>query len=159
MKADETDTAGVIAPPPVIYAATLALSIILHRLFPLRLMPGNARSIRRPAGIALIVAGLIPAAWAARTMHRHGNSPDPNHPVASLVVDGPFRFSRNPIYLSLTACYLGVGMLLGTVWHLLLLPLLMAVMRRGVVDREEAYLSRRFGEEYRVYMADVRRWI
>lgn len=155
----DRETAGVIAPPPLIYGASLSLSLILHRLRPLRpAAPGTSQG-RRRFGALLIVGGMIPAAWAAWTMHRQGNNPDPSHPVVSLVVDGPFRISRNPIYLSLTAAYAGAGILLGTLWHLLLLPGLFAIIRRGVVQREEEYLIRRFGDDYRSYMSRVRRWL
>jgi protein-S-isoprenylcysteine O-methyltransferase Ste14 len=159
MKEQKDEVAGVIAPPPLIYGSALGLGVILHLLFPLRLMPDRPRSVRRPLGIALIVAGLLPALWAALTMFRQGNNPEPSHPVASLVVDGPFRISRNPIYLSMTTSYLGAGFLFGTFWHMLLLPVLLTIMRRGVVEREEAYLAQRFGEDYETYRASVRRWI
>lgn len=159
MRENEKDIARVIAPPPLIYGGSLAVGIVLHRLAPLRFMTGRARSTRTYLGSVLIVVGAIPAVWAAMTMFRHGNNPEPSHPVVSLVVDGPFRFSRNPIYLSMTAVYLGVGFLLGTFWHLLLLPVVLTVMRRGVVEREEAYLAHRFGADYRAYLSRVRRWL
>ena len=159
MRPADNETAGVIAPPPLIYGGSLVIGYILHRLFPLRAMPGKARSLRRPLGISLIVAGAVPALWAAFTMLRQGNNPEPSHPVVSLVVGGPFRFSRNPIYLSMTASYVGAGFLLGTFWHVLLLPGVLTVMRRGVIEREEAYLARRFGKEYQTYLSHVRRWL
>lgn len=155
----EQETAGVIAQPAVIYGVSLGLSLILHRLRPLRPGAPSASQTRHRFGVLLIVSGMIPAAWAAWTMHRHGNNPDPSYPVVSLVVDGPYRITRNPIYLSLTASYVGVGIFLGTLWHLLLLPGLFAIMRRGVVQREEEYLTQRFGEDYRAYMSKVRRWL
>jgi protein-S-isoprenylcysteine O-methyltransferase Ste14 len=122
-------------------------------------MPGRPRSTRRRLGGLLIAGAIISGLWAVRTMFRHGNSPEPRHPVVSLVVDGPFRFSRNPIYLSMTAFYLGLGLLFGTLWHVVLLPTVLAIMRRGVIEREEAYLERRFGDEYRAYTARVGRWL
>ncbi len=159
MKEQKDEIANVIAPPPMIYGGALGLGVILHLLFPLRFMQDHSRSVRRPLGIALIAAGLVPALWAALTMFRQGNNPEPSHPVTSLVVDGPFRISRNPIYLSMTTSYLGAGILFGTFWHVLLLPALLTIMRRGVVEREEAYLAQRFGEDYDTYQASVRRWI
>lgn len=153
------ETAGVIAPAPLIYGGALALGLLLHRLIPLRIMSGCSRSTRRQLGGLLIVVGIFTAFWTALTMVRHGNNPEPSHPVVSLVVDGPFRFSRNPIYLSMTAGYLGAGLVAGTLWHIVLLPVVLAIMRRGVIEREEAYLGRRFGDEYRAYTAMVRRWL
>jgi protein-S-isoprenylcysteine O-methyltransferase Ste14 len=159
MSDQSKEIAGVVAPPPVIYGITLGLALILQRIVPLRIMSGARRRSRRRLGVLIAAAGILPAIWAALTMRRHGNNPDPSHPVVSLVVDGPFRFSRNPIYLALTVSYLGIGLLIGTLWHVILLPVLLTVMRRGVVEREEAYLTRRFGGEYHTYVTRVRRWL
>ena len=159
MKDQSSETAGVIAPPPVIYSGALALGYVLHRFMPIHLLPRRSGSLRHVLGIVLIVAGLLQALWAALTMFKSGNNPEPSHPVVSLVQAGPFRFSRNPIYLALTICYLGMTLLLGTLWHLILLPGLLSVMQWGVVRREEEYLMRRFGESYREYSAQVRRWL
>ncbi len=153
------DTAGVIAPPPLIYGSALGLGFVLHRLFPLHLVPRRAGSIRYPLGMLLIVLGLLQALWGALALFRAGNNPEPSHPVVTLVEDGPFRHSRNPIYIALTTGYLGMSLLLGTLWHLLLLPFLLTIMQRGVVRREEAYLMRRFGDDYRAYTERVRRWL
>ncbi|MGA7669429.1 MAG: isoprenylcysteine carboxylmethyltransferase family protein [Nitrolancea sp.] len=159
MKDSHEDTAGIIAPPPLIYGGTLTLGIILHRLIPIHLPPQRSGSLRRVLGMILIAGGLFQALWAAFTMYRSGNNPEPSHPVVSLVEHGPFRFSRNPIYVALTACYLGMSLLLGTLWHLILLPGLLSIMQWGVVRREETYLAQRFGDNYRDYSTRVRRWL
>ncbi len=159
MAEHDREIAGVVAPPPLIYGCALALGLLLHRIVPLRVMNGRRAGGRRRISLLIIAAGLFPALWAALTMFRQGTNPEPSHPVVSLVVDGPFRYSRNPIYLALTTCYIGAGLFAGTLWHVLLLPVLLSVMERGVVRREEAYLSRRFGDEYETYVARVRRWL
>ncbi|MFI5210728.1 MAG: methyltransferase family protein, partial [Gemmatimonadales bacterium] len=69
------------------------------------------------------------------------------------------RFSRNPMYVGMTLLYLGIALWANSLWPLLLLPAVLVVMRRGVIAREEAYLERRFGDEYRSYRARVRRWL
>ena len=75
------------------------------------------------------------------------------------MVDGPFRFSRNPLYLSLTGLYLGLAMLINTAWPPLLLPVLLAFLHWGVIRREERYLEVKFGSTYLNYKARVRRWL
>jgi protein-S-isoprenylcysteine O-methyltransferase Ste14 len=80
-------------------------------------------------------------------------------PVSSLVEDGPFRYSRNPGYLSLTMLYTGIAILRNALWAILLLPLVLYVMKREVIEREERYLQRTFGEEYLAYKRRVRRWV
>jgi len=159
MNDQHQETAGVIAPPPLIYAGTLTLGLILHWLVPIHLLPKRSGSLRRVLGMLLIAAGVLQALWAAFTMIRSGNNPEPSHPVVSLVTGGPFRFSRNPIYIAMTAGYIGLSLLLGTLWHVILLPGLISIMNWGVVRREEDYLTRRFGDDYREYTQQVRRWL
>ena len=77
----------------------------------------------------------------------------------ALVINGPFQFTRNPLYLSLTLVYSGIALLVNAFWALLMLPFVLLVMRQGVIDREECYLERKFGEEYLRYKARVRRWL
>ncbi|MBA2391346.1 MAG: isoprenylcysteine carboxylmethyltransferase family protein, partial [Ktedonobacteraceae bacterium] len=77
----------------------------------------------------------------------------------ALLVQGPYRFTRNPIYLSMTALYTGIALLANTLWPILFLPGVFFVMTRGVIEREEAYLERKFGSQYVAYKEKVRRWI
>ena len=83
----------------------------------------------------------------------------PNRPANALVMAGPYRFTRNPMYVSLTAVYLGVCVLMLSLWALLLLPLVLMVIYTKVIAPEEAYLERRFGGEYAHYRKRVRRWL
>jgi protein-S-isoprenylcysteine O-methyltransferase Ste14 len=156
MTDEKSDRPGVIAPPPLIFAAGLVTGFLIQRVFPIPLLPGAPA----PAmGVSLIGAVIILAAWAFRTMLRAGTHVDPYKPTTRLVSDGPFRFTRNPLYLSLTLIYLGVALLFNALWPILLLPFVLLVLRRGVIDREERYLERKFGEEYIRYKNRVRRWI
>jgi len=84
---------------------------------------------------------------------------DVDKPVSTLVQDGPFRYSRNPGYLSLTMIYAGIAILRNALWAILLLPLLVLITQREVIEREERYLERTFGEEYLAYKRRVRRWV
>lgn len=150
---------GVIAPPPLIYLAGLGLGLLVGRVWPASLLPGGVGGARRTAGAGLVAGGIGLALWAVRTMVQAGTGPDPRHPSTALVVEGPYRYSRNPIYLAMTAVYLGITLLRNTLGPLLLLPAVLAVVRRGVIEREERYLLSRFGEAYRAYQSRVRRWL
>ena len=150
------DNAGVIAPPPLIYAGALAVGLLLHRAFPVKFL---SRGVARILGATLIgIAGTVITS-AVREMRRADTPVNPTEPTRALVVEGPFRFTRNPLYLSLTLLYAGIASFVNTLWAMLLLPVVLIVMNRGVIDREEQYLERKFGEEYVSYKERVRRWI
>ena len=91
-------------------------------------------------------------------MKRAGTNLRPDRPATVVVTDGPFRFSRNPLYLSLIALYLGITLLFDAFWPLVTLAPALAVMHWGAVLRKEQYLEAKFGDEYRAYKARVRRW-
>ena len=148
-------TAGVLAPPPLIYAVPLGVGLLLHRWHVIRLLPARFAA---PVGIALLLLGLvaIPALLAFR---RVKTSPEPWKPTTAMVTTGPYRLTRNPMYLGFTLLYLGTTCWVNTVWPLILLPLVLVTMHYGVITREEAYLERLFGEEYLAYKRRVRRWL
>lgn len=150
------DHPGIIAPPPLIYLSVLAAGLALHVLFPFALFP---RVLRFLLGGPLIVLATFCAFLAFRAMHEARTPVDPYQASTALVVKGPYRFTRNPLYLSLTLLYVGISLLMDAVWALLLLPVAVLIIRRGVIDREERYLESKFGEEYLRYMSSVRRWI
>ena len=151
------DTPGLIAPPPFIYAGGLLAGLLMHLAFPIkvRLLP---RRLSRRFGGLLVGGGVLLATTGFRLMRKAGTNVNPTAPTTVLVVKGPFQFTRNPLYLSMALVYSGLAMLLNMLWALLVLPFVLFVMRRGVIDREERYLERKFGEEYRQYKARVRRW-
>lgn len=152
------DNAGVIAPPPLIYGGALVASLVLHLAFPIK-MKRMPRRVTRMLGASLIGAAALLVLSAFRLMRQAGTEVDPTQPTTALVVKGPFQFTRNPIYLSLSLAYSGIAMLINTLWAILILPFVLLVMRRGVIDREERYLERKFGVEYLRYKARVRRWL
>ncbi len=115
--------------------------------------------VAQVVGVALIGAAGTVITSAVREM-RHADTPlNPTEPVKALVVEGPFSFSRNPVYLSMALLYAGIASMVNALWAMLLLPVALIVINRGVIDREEEYLERRFGEEYVSYKKKVRRWI
>ena len=99
------------------------------------------------------------AVWFARTMRSAATTIRIDKPVSSLVQDGPFRYTRNPGYVALTMIYAGIAALRNALWAILLLPLVLYVIERKVIEREERYLERTFGEEYQAYKVRVRRWV
>lgn len=150
-----SDNAGVVAPPPLIYGIPLLLGLIAQNFHPLPFLP---QSLSRVIGPVLTAAGFIGFA-AVLAFRRAGTSPKPWEPSTALVVSGPYRLTRNPMYLGFTLLYLGAAAWINTLWPLLALPVVLVVMQRGVIHREEAYLERRFGDDYRAYRAQVRRWL
>jgi protein-S-isoprenylcysteine O-methyltransferase Ste14 len=110
-------------------------------------------------GWGLLVAGVLLAVSAAYLFRRAGTTPNPSKPTSALVIRGPYRFTRNPMYVGMTTLYLGGTLLLNDPWPLAFLPGVIALLQSYVIGREEAYLERKFGDEYRAYKARVRRWI
>ena len=156
MNEPKSDSPGVVAFPPALYAVTLAMGWGLSSFFPISFLP---LSVSFPlAVVAMIVAGWFSTS-AFLTMTRAKTAIDPAKPATAIVSDGVFRFSRNPLYLSLTLLYIGISLLLNAVWALLLLLPLLVVVQIGVIQREEVYLERKFGDEYLRYKTQVRRWL
>ncbi|MGH7547400.1 MAG: methyltransferase family protein [Gemmatimonadales bacterium] len=153
------DTSGVVLPPPFIYAGGFALGYVLHQLYPVALFGTTAAGPRRLVGWGLIAVWVALSGSAVFLFRRAGTSPIPIKPTTALVVHGPYRFTRNPMYIGLAALYLGITLLVNTLWPLVFLPVVLVVVQRRVIAREEAYLERTFGEDYRAYQARVRRWL
>ncbi|MGH2536518.1 MAG: methyltransferase family protein [Candidatus Promineifilaceae bacterium] len=148
--------AGAAVPPPFVFLGFLLAGIGLELIFPLEVIPAVLGQV---LGGLLFLAGLALGINAIRLMMRAGTSPDPHDPSAALVSEGPFRFTRNPIYLSMALLYAGIAVFFDAIWALLLLPLALVVIDRYQIRREERYLEQRFGEEYASYKRRVRRWI
>lgn len=150
------DTAGVIAPPPLIFLAALILGWLLDRVVPLPVLPAG---LAPWLGGALALGAIAIGVSAVREMRRARTAIDPYRPTTALVLTGPFARSRNPIYVGLTTLALGLSLLANTLWCLLLLVPAVLAVRYGVIAREEAYLERRFGQAYRAYCDTTPRWI
>lgn len=148
-------TAAVIAPPPLVYAIPLVCGLVLQHWYPRAIV---AHRVAVPLGIACVLLGLV-GLPAVRAFRRAKTSPRPWRPSTALVTTGPYRFTRNPMYVGMTLLYAGVAIWANTVWPLLFLPLVLVVMQVGVIAREEAYLERVFGDAYREYRRRVRRWL
>ena len=143
--------------PPFLYLGALLVGVAAQWLVDLRL-PFEA-ALRWALGLILLGGGIAVAVAFARAFKRAGQDRNPNTPTPSIITTGLYRYSRNPAYLSLTAIQLGIGLLLDNAWIPLVLVPVLLVMHHGVILREEAYLQRRFGDEYSRYKASVRRWL
>lgn len=153
---EDKDIPGVVAPPPAIFALALVVGLGLDFLWPLPVLAGAARVV---LGAVLIAAGAAVLALVVREFRRQGTSINPYRPTGALITGGPFRLSRNPAYVGLAVLCLGVAVAAGGAWTLASLVPALVLIHRGVVLREERYLERRFGDAYRRYRAQVRRWL
>ena len=150
------DKAGIIAPPPVIYLGILIVGLLIDWRLPLGLIPNHIRLL---LGWPLIVGGGLLLFLAVRAMRRARTAVDPYKPTTAIVVDGPYRSSRNPMYIADALIYLGIATLINTFWPMLLFPIALLIMQKGVIAREEQYLEQKFGDQYLQYKARVRRWL
>jgi protein-S-isoprenylcysteine O-methyltransferase Ste14 len=154
--ADEQDNPGIRVPPPLIYLLPLVLGLLLNRRAHVPFLP---RRLRRIIGWPLVGGGVVLGGWFRRTMREADAPVRTDKPVPRLTTEGPFRYSRNPAYLGLAMIYAGIAVLRNSLWAIVLLPLVVYVIQREVIGREERYLERTFGEEYQNYKARVRRWV
>ena len=147
--------AGVRIPPPLIYAAVFGLGYLLQKYFPIDVPPSL---ISRVAALFCMVVATVIGVWSFIRFWRARTSPLPMRPTTALVVTGPYRFTRNPMYLSLALVYVWLALWFAVFWALILLPLALVIVRYYVIAGEERYLERKFGQEYLDYKARVRRW-
>jgi protein-S-isoprenylcysteine O-methyltransferase Ste14 len=150
------DNAGVIAPPPLIFGVPLAIALYENQSKPFAILEPRYGRI---GGVALISVGVVLMVAAMIQFRRAHTAIVPNRPTTALVDSWPYSMSRNPIYLALTIIYVGISLFFDSLWPFLLLPLVLIVIQRGVVDREERYLAGKFGGEYIDYKMRVRRWL
>jgi protein-S-isoprenylcysteine O-methyltransferase Ste14 len=123
----------------------------------LRFVPATIRGAL--VGGVVFALGFALAVWAIATIRKAGTRVETNKPTTNIVRNGPYRFTRNPIYLSMMLGLIGLAIALNSLWLLLTLIPFALVIRYGVIAREEAYLERKFGDVYSRYRARVRRWL
>ena len=150
------DNPGISVPPPLIYLLPLLLGLLLDRR---RHVPFLPRGVAQGLGWSLLGGGVMLNGWFLKTIRKTEVPLRTDKPVPRLTTEGPFRYSRNPSYLALAAIYAGVAFLRNSLWAMLLLALVIMVIQREVIEREERYLERTFGEEYLDYKGRVRRWV
>jgi protein-S-isoprenylcysteine O-methyltransferase Ste14 len=150
----------VIVFPPVIPLSGFLLGVLLEAIWPMApLVTNSLRVDLRVIGGALFCVGAAGFAWMVVTMKKAGTPIKNSATPTALIETGPFRFTRNPMYLFGSTAYAGLALLLVQLWSLALLPVVVAITHYGVVLREEAFLERRFGGAYKQYQGRVRRWL
>lgn len=154
--AAQRDTPGLPAPPPFIFIAGLVVGGLLEVFFP---TGAPAWWIRVLAGVGGFLGFYALAGAALRSFAKVGTSSNPFEPTTALATDGPYRFTRNPMYVGMTIFYIGLAIAIGIPWAFAVLPFVLIVIDRLVIAREEPYLEARFGEDYREYKRRVRRWL
>jgi|SRR5215210_3105754 len=150
------DTAGVVAPPPLVYLGGLAVGLGLEALLP----GGSVPSVLRWAlGAVLLLGGAALLATFNAAFQRTGTAVEPWKPTTAIVSTGPYRVTRNPAYLGMALVYVAIALLANAPWAFIPLPFVLVVITQAVIKREERYLERKFGSEYLDYKTRVRRWI
>jgi protein-S-isoprenylcysteine O-methyltransferase Ste14 len=153
--ATQADNPGVVMRPPLLYGIAFVVVLALRWFWP---MPIVDHTVATWLGLALVVFAVGIAMWGRRTMQAAGTNVDPHRPTTVIVKNGPFRFSRNPLYMALTLIFLGLSLVVNTWWGIVLLFPVLIIMHWGVVLREERYLDQKFGASYQEYRSKVRRY-
>jgi protein-S-isoprenylcysteine O-methyltransferase Ste14 len=151
------DTAQVIIRPPLAWALAVIVGLALNWVLPLPFLPVGLPAALLGATVFVIALALF--AWAIITITRAGSSVPTNRPTTTIVDTGPFRFTRNPIYMGMFLGLISLAIGFDNLWLLATLVPFVLVIRYGVVAREEDYLERKFGDVYRGYRSRVRRWL
>jgi len=149
---------GFHLPPPLVYAAGIFVGWLIDRRVPLDITPPGSTGRIVAAAVCLFVFAAV-AATAVATFRRARTTVIPGRAANALVTTGPCEITRNPMYVSFVAAYIGVTLLLNTWWPALLLPLVIVVIDLAVIRSEERYLSAAFPREYAEYRSRVRRWL
>lgn len=156
MTQQDMDHAQVMVPPPLVFLGYLMGAVILNWIVP---FPAPWTFVWRVVGGLMVIAGFSLAGSAISQMRTAHTSPNPRQAVTALVTSGPYRFTRNPIYLGFLFIYLGFTLLDGTLWGLIASPFLVWTITQAVIHAEEIYLEGKFGEQYEEYRSGVRQWL
>lgn len=156
MEKQSTDNPGVVVLPPRLYLGALVLVLVLRWFWH---MPIAASGVTFWPGLVVAALALGFGFWGRLSLTRAGTNVNPGRPTTTIVASGPFRFSRNPLYVALTLFFLGITLAINTWWGIVALVPMLVIMHRGVVLREERYLETKFGESYLQYRARVRRYL
>jgi len=154
---NERDAAAVRFPPPLVYLIAITAGVVLHWLVPLRVpISGSTRAI---GGVALAAAGFALMAGAIGLFRRIGQNPAPWTTTPEVLTSGVYRFTRNPMYVSMGLLQAAIGVGAANGWILLLVPIVLIEVYMIAIRHEEAYLERKFGATYLDYKQRVRRWL
>ncbi len=142
--------------PPLVYLTSLVIGALIHRARPLPFLP---RPLPVALGAPLVLFAIALFSYSAATFRAVGTPVPARKPTTAIARTGPYRVSRNPIYLAFSLFQLGIAVWVNSVWLLATLVGAVAVIHYVVIPREEQYLERRFGAEYLDYKTSVRRWL
>jgi protein-S-isoprenylcysteine O-methyltransferase Ste14 len=157
---EKKDSPGVIVFPPALLIGTMLLGLLLGKFRPWTILSQSAPIFWIRVGACVLgVLGLALMVWGRTTMVRAGTNVPPHKPTLAIVTTGPFRFTRNPLYVGGTLIYVALTIALGSGWLLCLFLPMIITLRQGIVLREERYLAEKFGPEYLAYKARTRRWV
>lgn len=151
----EVANRGIVR-PPLVYLGAIGLGVLLHIASPLRLVPA---AVGAPLGAGIVLVAVALFFSAVRTLRAAGTPVPGDRPTTVIVRAGPYRCSRNPIYLAFSLLQLGLACWVNSLWLLVTLIPAVAMMSFVVIPREERYLQTRFPTEYLPYKAAVRRWL
>jgi protein-S-isoprenylcysteine O-methyltransferase Ste14 len=154
---DAADRSNAIIRPPIAWALAFVAGLGLDWLHPLRAVPASVPAAL--VGGVVFAAGFALGIWAIVTIRNAGSQVETTKPTTAIVTGGPYRFTRNPIYIGMFLGQTGIGIGFDSLWLLAMLAPFYLVIRYGVVAREEAYLERKFGAVYLDYKSRVRRWL
>src|SRR5262245_43179374 len=153
----KTRTLQRVVRPPVAWILALVVGVAADRFYPLRFVPASVPGAW--VGGAIFAIAFALAIWAIVTIRKAGTRVETYKPTTAIVIDGTYSFTRNPIYLGMVLCMIGVAVAFDSLWILATLVVFYLVIRYGVIVREEAYLERKFGDVYLGYKSRVRRWL
>jgi protein-S-isoprenylcysteine O-methyltransferase Ste14 len=150
---------GVRFPPPFLFVAGFLSGLALERWVWRLHLPADGRTFFVTVGWLGIVTGMLLVAWSLLTFLGSGTAIIPHHPASRLVGAGPYRLSRNPMYVGVSSVYIGLAFLFNLTWPILILPFVLVSLFYLVIRREERYLFDAFGDAYTAYRLRVRRWL
>jgi protein-S-isoprenylcysteine O-methyltransferase Ste14 len=152
-----TDRSNAVVRPPVALALAFLVGLAVQWLYPLPFLPRDFPSSW--VGAAIFASGFVLVAWAFATMRGAGTRVETVEPTTVIVTSGPYRYTRNPIYVGMFIGLVGLTIGFDSLWIAIALLPFYLVIRYGVIAREESYLERKFGDVYRSYKSQVRRWL
>jgi protein-S-isoprenylcysteine O-methyltransferase Ste14 len=150
------DKAGVLIFPPLLYLLALATGILISYFFPHHFIDF---SVALPIGIIITVLGITSLILAASLFRKNKNPVNPSGSTQLIIGSGIYKYTRNPMYLGLTFIFIGISTITNAWFSFILLFPLLIVCQKGIIEREERYLTRKFGNEYLDYQSKVRRWL
>jgi len=151
-----SDTPNVRVIPPLVYLVGVIIGLLATALMPTKIAPNAVAWL---IGGVVILCGVVLAGSALLRFKSVGTTVRPDRAATSLMIEGPYKMTRNPMYLGLAIVYLGITIADQSLWALVLFPIVLTIIQRKAIEPEEAFLERRFGANYVSYKASVRRWL